>query len=412
MLSRRQMLALSTLGLLTPRALRSSSGSDRRFLFVFAPGGWDPALVFAPVESETIERGSIPYEFAEANGIPFVHGETRASVATFFETWGARTALVNGVAVRSIAHEVCLRLLMTGQPLPGADCWTSLVAAHADESLPMPAIHVLGPLYPVHYPGSTVRVGGAGQLQNLLSGSDLDGLRAAELRDALEALEEAHASQRLTRYAGRALGRGPQIAAAEEIARARAASLRANADTLALASLGTLAEQAAAVADCFELGLARAGMVACEGYADQGWDTHANNEFQDLHFETLFADLNTLLDDLAGRAGPAGGSLLDETTVVVLSEMGRNPTLNAAQGKEHWPWTAALLIGSGVAGGRAVGGWTETLDGQPVDLQSGEADDGGVTLEPAHLGATLLTLAGVDPALYLEDPAPITAVLA
>lgn len=412
MLSRRQLLALSAAGVVLPRSLLSATGSGRRFLFVFAPGGWDPALVFAPVESEVIERGKLLFSFEEANGIPFVHAETRPAVATFFQTWGDRTALINGVQVRSIAHEVCLRLVMTGAAQPGSDCWTSLLAAHAEADLPMPAVHVSGPLYPVKNPGVTVRVGGNGQLPELLEGGLLGGLRPEASAAEIEALEDAYADARLARFASFSRGSSPLIAAAEQTARARSASLRALAGSLNLASIETLAEQGAAVADCFQLGLSRAGMIATLGFRDQGWDTHANNEFQDLHFETLFDGLNTVLADLAARPGPAGGSLLDETTVVVLSEMGRNPTLNAAQGKEHWPWTAALLIGSGVVGGQAVGAWDETLYGRAVDLGTGELDDAGVTLDPTHLGATLLTLADVDPAEHLGDAEPISAVIA
>ncbi len=413
MLSRRQLLALSAAGIVLPRALLSaSSAGGRRFLFVFAPGGWDPALVFAPVTSEAIERGDLPTSFEEVNGIPFVHAETRSSVATFFETWGDRAALINGIQVRSIAHEVCLRLVMTGAAQPGSDCWTSLLAAASNVELPMPAIHISGPLYPVSYPGATVRVGSNGQLPDLLRGTMLEELRPEDIAARVEALEDAYASARLERYAALRGGQGPRIAAAEQVTRSRASSLIGLAGSLSLSSLDTLAQKAAAVADCFQLGLTRTGMVACLGYADQGWDTHANNNFQDLHFETLFDGLNTLLADLAARPGDTEASLLDETTVVVLSEMGRNPTLNAAQGKEHWPWTAALLIGSGVAGGQAVGAWDETLYGRPVDLDSGEVTDAGVTLDPTHLGATLLTLAGLDPEEHLGGAQAISAVIA
>lgn len=65
---------------------------------------------------------------------------------------------------------------------------------------------------------------------------------------------------------------------------------------------------------------------------------------------------------------------------------------------------SALLIGSGVAGGRAIGGWTDSLTGDAVDLASGESSASGVTLLPGHLGATLLALADVDPGDYV-DPA-------
>ena len=48
-------------------------------------------------------------------------------------------------------------------------------------------------------------------------------------------------------------------------------------------------------------------------------------------------------------------------------------------------------------GGRAVGGWTDDIEGQATSLSTGAVDPAGVTLTSAHLGATLLQLAEVDP---------------
>jgi hypothetical protein len=50
--------------------------------------------------------------------------------------------------------------------------------------------------------------------------------------------------------------------------------------------------------------------------------------------------------------------------------------------------------------------------GRPVDLATGEVTDSGVGLVPGHLGATLLTLGGVDPAEVLAGgEQAITAAL-
>jgi uncharacterized protein (DUF1501 family) len=101
---------------------------------------------------------------------------------------------------------------------------------------------------------------------------------------------------------------------------------------------------------------------------------------------------------------------MESTTVVVFSEMGRHPNLNSRGGREHWTYTPAMLIGAGVAGGRSVGGYTDTLQGEPVDPKSGEIYAGGEALEPNHLGATLMAIADQDPS-PLGVP-PISALLA
>ena len=54
-----------------------------------------------------------------------------------------------------------------------------------------------------------------------------------------------------------------------------------------------------------------------------------------------------------------------------------------------------MLMGSGIRGGTAVGGVDAYGRGLHVDLLTGGS--GSVPLGPSHLGATLLTLAGLDP---------------
>jgi hypothetical protein len=81
------------------------------------------------------------------------------------------------------------------------------------------------------------------------------------------------------------------------------------------------------------------------------YDTHHENF--DFHIEQLgefdrpFA---TLLEDLADRG------LLESTLVVVMSEMGRTPRINANYGRDHWAkaWAVALA-GAGIKGGAVVG---------------------------------------------------------
>ena len=90
--------------------------------------------------------------------------------------------------------------------------------------------------------------------------------------------------------------------------------------------------------------------------------------------------------------------------------MGRFPQLNSRAGKEHWTFTSAMMIGSGVRGGQSIGAFDQYCFGQNVDLISGEVHNSGEALVPGHLGATLLTLAGIDPQNYTQN-LPIMAAL-
>jgi hypothetical protein len=143
------------------------------------------------------------------------------------------------------------------------------------------------------------------------------------------------------------------------------------------------------------------------------WDTHASNDqIQSYLFEDLFYGLKQLAQMLALTPGEVAPTLLEETTVVVFSEMGRTPQLNDADGKDHWPYTSVLLFGAGLAGGRVIGGLDTNYYGVPVDPVSGDIAGEGVAPDTSALGATLLTLADVDPAEFVPGAEPIGGVIA
>ena len=143
------------------------------------------------------------------------------------------------------------------------------------------------------------------------------------------------------------------------------------------------------------------------------WDTHEKNYDQSDSHEFMFANLTALLDDLAARPGAQAGShMLDETAVVVLSEMGRTPKLNGALGKDHWPVTSALVIGGGVHGGNVFGGTSATGEALLTDFASGTPAASGRTIEPRHLAAGLVALCGVDPHAYLPGAEVFDAFVA
>jgi hypothetical protein len=403
-LSRRALFALGSAGLLLPRRLLAGTlATERKFLFVFCPGGWDVTGVYAPVFNDTTDHLAGD-EAATAGGFTFSDSPSRPSVRAFFESWGPRACLINGYQVPSVAHDVCTRWTMTGTANDGSDDWTSIIAGKSAEVRVMPNVHVSGPIYPHAYVNASVRVGLASQLATLVDGSAL--LRSdtvvPPLSPSRDALEEAFVRARLDRWAAAApAGMPARVAAAEQLAMDRAAALVEVADDLRVDG-ADLYGSASVIVRALAGGLARTGIVAYGSGGNGAWDTHSGNDYQTVLFETLFGALDQVLADLAAAPGEKEPTLLDETTVVVLSEMGRTPQLNAAGGKDHWTWTSALLVGGGVAGGRTIGAWTDKLTGSPVDLATGEASAAGVTLLPGHIGATLLALADVDPAEFID----------
>jgi hypothetical protein len=120
-----------------------------------------------------------------------------------------------------------------------------------------------------------------------------------------------------------------------------------------------------------------------------GWDTHGNN-FNCLkdrllpEFDRPFA---ALLDDLHQRG------LLEETLVLVSSEMGRKPRIGdprsggaGGAGRDHWPAAmSVLLAGGGIRGGQVYGS-TDRRAEYPFDNP----------VRPEHIAHTVFHAMGID----------------
>jgi hypothetical protein len=144
-----------------------------------------------------------------------------------------------------------------------------------------------------------------------------------------------------------------------------------------------------------------------------GWDTHANN-FNCLKDDLLPAfdrAFSALIEDLAAR------NLLDQTLLMVTSEMGRKPKIGdprsgniAGAGRDHWTHCLTdVLAGGGIRGGQVYGS---------TDRRGEYPSDRPVT--PAHVTKTVYHAMGLPdleatdregrPYNLLAEGAPITSL--
>ena len=106
--------------------------------------------------------------------------------------------------------------------------------------------------------------------------------------------------------------------------------------------------------------------------------------------------VSALRDDLERRG------LLERTLVLVASEFGRTPRLNASGGRDHWSGaSSALLFGAGVRPGTVVGR-TDAKGEAPMESP----------VSPADLFYTVLAALGADleRVLHTEDGRPIPVI--
>lgn len=399
-----------------PRMARAASATERRFLFVFANGGWDLTWGLVPMfdnpRVDTPTDGSAP---TMAGGHLIVDGPGRPAVKQWFDRWGSQTAMLHGFEVRSVAHLNCRRILFTGETSAFSDDWPTLIASQGvGRELALPHLIVSGPGYAANYPDLAARVGEDGQLGALLN------LDMLSRRDVPLAPQKADGLSAVQEYlAARAAGlqaTAPTTATADlyqQIGKHQAAipDLESAFSETNLSSASTFSEKLQLACDVLEGGISRCALVKHNGFNEVTWDNHGGIEAQGLHYQDLFEGLEVLMRELQDRPGPTGGTLLDDTCVVVLSEMSRHPVMNLTTGKDHWTWTSAMLVGAGVAGGVAAGGYDGDVFGLPIDPISGMPSASGNILQSRHLGATLLALAGIDPTPHFTNDTPVIEAL-
>ena len=113
-----------------------------------------------------------------------------------------------------------------------------------------------------------------------------------------------------------------------------------------------------------------------------------------LHGMTTNLDngLANLITDLAGQPGLNGGTLLDETLIVVMGEFGRTTGAPTSQsGRDHYFQHFAVMAGGGVQGGKTIG--TTNAAG------SGVQDPGWSQGRPAQyedIAATIYSALGIN----------------
>lgn len=427
--SRRELLRASVAGavggLLRPRVAGATaskgtvsggtvSAADRRFIFVVNYGGWDPLFAFAPLFGYEHVEMEAEAALATAGNISYVDHPDRPSVRAFFEGHHARTLVLNGLLVPSVAHPPGQRAVLTGTTYQGPfGDWATLLAVPAAGRYILPSVILSGPSFPGGHGDVVCRAGSHGQLDRLLSGAWSEGLDTpiAAPSPGTQGAVEAWLTARGSRVLAAAPSvQGQAIAAAWAGSRERAAELGARRDDVVWGETASWLDQVDRSVEILAAGLSRCITMS---FQDFPWDTHsANDYYQSPNFENLFAGLLRLVAGLEATPGQVAATLAEETVIVVLSEMGRTPLHNGADGRDHWPYTSALLIGAGIAGDRVLGALDENYAGAPLDLATGDVDAGGERIIPPTLGATLLALGDVDPGDALPGVGVLAGMLA
>ena len=390
----------------------------RNLVLVVADGGWDLTFTFDPkpgvdgVDGPYVDLNPQDRQDVEEIGTfgdidVTLNARRRPGVTAFFERWADQVAVARGVWVGSVSHWIGRRRILSGTDDPRApDMATIVGTAHADaRPLGMVDLSNVGRLG--EHSARAVRGGVRGQLGQLLQPSTrypmADGSARPRLstsdrdRDLIDAwmlqqstLDAASRGYEVNRHLA-------QLERNE--ARRRARQLEDRAPQLDIPAPGQPSVQdLAGYAASLLATQTCAGVMIDSGPA---WDTHVSHVLQHSNHDLVLSGVHTLLEELE-LAG-----VLQDTLVVVLSEMVRSPFRNPQGGTEHWPYTGVLFAGAGVAGGAVCGGTDDHLVGQPVDVDSGRVQSSGPVLSYDHVVAGILEHVGVDVEAWIPGAVPL-----
>ncbi len=408
--TRRQLLwGGAGLGLLARAGLATGAPTGKRFLFVYVHGGWDPSYHLDPKMDSAVVEGPELDASNEGNDVEYVdviqghrlqlNDAVRPQVASYFQRWGDRTLTILGSVIGGIAHYPNRMRLLTGGTDRDRPDVVALVGAEVGTEVPFGAIDLSGWSFHGAQGANVARAGRLWQLGQILDPThagvglrrepvpDEDALVERYLRERAQAWEQASPGSRWPVDLARSLDR-------VELLRGRRDEL---AGLLEAGQPGSADDNLALAVDLLARGFTQSVLVDSQYY----FDTHDTVSDQSPLANGLFRSLSAMMD----RLDTAG--ILDDTVVLVGSEMTRSPGRNLYRGKDHWPVLAWLAMGGGIQGGRAIGATDDSLVPLPMDVASGELWSKGTTLSYKEVLAGILAQVGVDPALHFPDTVPL-----
>lgn len=124
-----------------------------------------------------------------------------------------------------------------------------------------------------------------------------------------------------------------------------------------------------------------------------GFDTHiSNHEGHITQCRILDPAMSTLLQDLRQR------DLLQSVIVLCISEFGRTPRINPADGRDHWPgWFSCVVAGGGFRRGAVLGA-------TPAEIPAGNPPLPQDPISIPEVYATILSQLGIDGSQEIITP--------
>ena len=384
-------------------ANNTSAFAGKFVLTLQARGGWDVTYFCDPKENqpgdEVITNWSKTERTQMAGNIAYA---PVANNQAFFERHHKKTLIINGVDAQTNAHSIGETANWSGRTADGYPSLTALYAAANAPHLPMTYLSFGGWSRAAALLRPTILGHSVSQMRDFLrSGIDDRGqqlvdpqiwslirqLHAENTQNMLMDEMQLETSKRARTAYLQALNSSDALSEFAEL-------LPTSGELHELSSGNRLITQAH-----FALLAFRAGVSVSADLSDGGYDSHADNDAQQIKLLGELTDAINYLWDFAEAL-----DIADRLVVIVGSDFSRTPHYNSGNGKDHWPVGSYMIMEKGAPYTNQVIGKTDegqnafgldVLEMRPIEL-------GGVKLLPAHVQKALRRYLGLETAAVAQ----------
>jgi hypothetical protein len=308
----------------------------------------------------------------------------------FFKEHGADLLVLNGLDYSVNNHSPCSRYMATGKLDSLAyPTFAALVAACNGPEVPLAfltfgnysATGNLVPMARVPYLNSLSRLANADGIEGSARNFYHDDFVSRRIEQALAMKVEAHSSQ----------SRLPRVERSENMLYAAQLNSKALERITPYIPKSTPKQRLSQQAD-IALASFKAGVGVSANLSIGQFDSHANNDADQMK---LIPEFLAGIDYLLAKAEEL--QIHEKLVVIMQSEMGRTPTYNNGNGKDHWSIGSMMFLGRGIQGNRLVGATDEKQFLVPLDPKSlATSPENGIRIRPEHIHQSLREFAGID----------------
>jgi hypothetical protein len=393
--------ALAGLGLAVPLRLARPSRAEAKddgypgpyYVVLNASGGWDTTYVMDPKGINGINRlyqqGDILTRGAHTFAPTAKHVQGGLSNEDFYAEFGGELLVLNGLDYSVNNHSPGARYMATGKLDSMAyPTFAALVAACQGPACPLSFL-TFGNYSATGNLVAMSRVPYAQSLRKLANADAVEGNDRSPYHDpfALDRIERALGVETQSRAAGPRL---PRAEHAENMLFAAQENSKALRRVTPYIPSSVPRERLSQQAD-IALASFKAGVCVSANLTIGQFDSHANNDKDQIK---LIPEFLAGIRYIMRRAEEL--KIRDRLVVIVQSEMGRTPSYNAGNGKDHWSIGSIMFLGRGIRGDRVIGATDEKQFHVPLDQQTLACDrEKGIRVRPEHIHVALRELAGI-----------------